>query len=187
MAELKHGEPCVQQPQKQIYAKFKTIFLFINFINSKRRLKHVTHISPPLSLALSLSSVTQWSLVNLLASNINLSGVFFPISFMRSNSFNQFYRMRAQHTHHHQTSTYQKVAHKNFNRTHSLSHSHNKVLNYKSFSVGSTRKKHEKEKNRARAILYVERTITVNCEMNTKCLGPCNFWSLCKCETMASI
>lgn len=91
------------------------------------------------------------------------------------------------HTHHHQTSTYQKVAHKNFNRTHSLSHSHNKVLNYKSFSVGSTRKKHEKEKNRARAILYVERTITVNCEMNTKCLGPCNFWSLCKCETMASI
>lgn len=55
MAELKHGEPCVQQPQKQIYAKFKTIFLFINFINSKRRLKHVTHISPPLSLARSLS------------------------------------------------------------------------------------------------------------------------------------
>lgn len=29
--------------------------------------------------------------------------------------------------------------------------------------------------------------ITVNCEMNTKCLGLCNFWSLCKCETMTSI
>lgn len=141
------GRACDEQPQKQIYAKFKTIFSFINFINSKRRLRHVAHICPPPPLP-TYSTVRQWSLVNLLASNINLSGVFFFLSHLWDQivSINFIVCAHTQtHTTKHQLIKKRKPI--RILTVHTNTHTHtcnNKVLNYKSFSVGSTKEREKK-------------------------------------------